>query len=188
MCAMPDAADPTLLLAEARRRLARLPDLLDVMLADVDDETARRRPAPDEWAPVEIVCHLRDEETEDFGSRLRAVLAGGPPFTPIDPPGWAVERRYREERIGEALNAVKGRRRESLVWLATVDSAMLHRALPLGTTGPLSGLDLLAAWTAHDGLHVQQLAATLTRLWADRWPTLRVAYAGDIPYPPSSPA
>jgi DinB family protein len=188
MCAMRDAVDPTLLLAEARRRLARLPDLLDAMLADVDDQTARRRPAPDEWAPVEIVCHLRDEETDDFGSRLRAVLAGGPPFTRIDPPGWAVERRYREQRVGEALNAVKTRRRDSLDWLATIDPAMLHHALPLGARGPLSGLDLLAAWAAHDGLHVQQLAATLTRLWADRWAGLRVAYAGDIPYPPSSAA
>lgn len=178
----PDAAG---LLASARRELARLPGLLDGMLAGLDDETARRRPAPEEWAPVEIVCHLRDEESEDFGARLRAVVAGGPPFTTIDPPRWAVERRYREERLAAALDAVKVRRQASLAWLASVDAGALHRSLPLGRMGPVSGLEFLAAWVAHDGLHVQQLAATLTRLWADRWAPLRVEYAGDIPYPPA---
>ena len=181
---MPEA-DADALLAGARRELARLPGLLDGMLAGLDDETARRRPAPEEWAPVEIVCHLRDEESEDFGARLRAVVAGGPPFTKIDPPRWAIERRYREERIGEAMAEVTARRRESLAWLATVDAAALRRSLPLGRMGPVSGLEFLAAWVAHDGLHVQQLAATLTRLWADRWAPLRVEYAGDIPYPPT---
>jgi hypothetical protein len=185
---MPEPADGARLLAEARRRLGRLPDLLAALLADVDDESARRRPAPEEWSPVEIVCHLRDEEREDFGARLRTVLAGGPSFARIDPPRWAVERRYREERLGEVLGVLVRLRRDSLAWLDTVDPAVLPRALPLGRGGPLSGLDLLAAWVAHDGLHVQQLAATLTRLWADRWPGLRVDYAGDLPYPPSPSA
>ena len=176
--------DAGALLTGARRELARLPGLLDGMLAGLDDETARRRPAPDEWSPVEIVCHLRDEERLDFGARLRAVVAGGPPFTKIDPPAWAVERRYREQRLDAELATVRALRQESLAWLADLDAATLHRALPLGRMGPMSGLELLAAWVAHDGLHVQQLAATLTRLWADRWAPLRVEYAGDLPYPP----
>ena len=64
--------DPSALVAEARRELARFPDLLDAMLAGLDADGWRARPAPDEWAPVEIVCHLRDEEAEDFGARVRA--------------------------------------------------------------------------------------------------------------------
>ena len=46
----------------------------------------------------------------------------------------------------------------------------------------LSGLDLLASWVAHDRLHLQQLAGTLARRWADRWAPLQVEYAGPIPY------
>ena len=52
--------------------------------------------------------------------------------------------------------------------------------------GPLSGLDLLAAWVAHDRLHLAQLTATLARGWADRWAPLRTEYAGPIPYTPPS--
>jgi MFS family permease len=44
--------DPAALLGAARRELARFPALLDLLLADLDPETWRRRPAPDEWAPV----------------------------------------------------------------------------------------------------------------------------------------
>jgi len=47
----------------------------------------------------------------------------------------------------------------------------------------LSGLDILCAWVAHDGLHLHQLAGTLAREWADRWAPLRADYAGTIPYP-----
>jgi hypothetical protein len=63
-----------------------------------------------------------------------------------------------------------------------VAPARLTGAVTLEGTRPLSGLDLLAAWVAHDRLHLAQLAATLARLWADRWAPLRAAYAGPIPY------
>ena len=68
--------------------------MLGALLTDLDPAAWRARPAPAEWAPVEIVCHLRDEEVEDFGARLSVVLAGGNSFTPIDPERCAVERRY----------------------------------------------------------------------------------------------
>ncbi|HEU5320843.1 MAG TPA: DinB family protein, partial [Methylomirabilota bacterium] len=62
----PDAAA---LLTAARGELARLPDALDRLLDGLDAAAWRGRPAPKEWAPAEILCHLRDEETEDFGAR-----------------------------------------------------------------------------------------------------------------------
>ena len=78
--------DPAALLASARTELARLPRILDVLLADVDTGTWRERPAPTEWSPIEIVCHLRDEELEDFGARLRVVVDGGTTFARSIPP------------------------------------------------------------------------------------------------------
>src|SRR5207249_11931563 len=76
--------DPASVLEEARRELARLPNLLEGMVGDLDDATARARPAPGEWAAVEILCHLRDEEAEDFGARLRVILDGRKEFAPIE--------------------------------------------------------------------------------------------------------
>jgi hypothetical protein len=127
-----------------------------------------RAPAPAEWAAVEIVCHLRDEEVEDFGARIKVVLEGGASFAPIDPERWAVERRYLEADGPQALVAIA--------------PARLTTAVEHPRAGALSGLDLLAAWVTHDRLHLAQLASTLARLWATRWAPLRVDYAGPIPH------
>jgi hypothetical protein len=177
--------DPAALLAAARDALARVPDALDRLLGGLDAAGWRARPAPAEWAPVEIVCHLRDEETEDFGARLRVVAEGGAAFTPIDPERWAVERRYLEADGPAALADFRARRAASLTFLATLAPARMAGAVTHRRTGSLSGLDILAAWVAHDRLHLAQLAATLARGWADRWAPLRTDYAGPIPYPPS---
>ncbi len=179
--------DPAALLGAARRELARFPAVLDLLLADLDPETWRRRPAPDEWAPVEIVCHLRDEEAEDFGARVRVVLAGGTAFAPIDPEAWAVDRRYGEAAPDAALAAFRARRAGSVALLAGVAPERLGTAVRQPSGGTLSGLDLLAAWVAHDRLHLRQLAGTLARVWVDRWSPLRGGYAGPIPYAPGAP-
>jgi hypothetical protein len=176
-------ADAAALLAEARRALAPLPDLVEALVADLDPARWRARPAPAEWAPVEIVCHLRDEEAEDFPARLRVVVEGGTAFAPIDPQGWVEARRYRDADPAAALAALRAGRAASLAWLATVDPERLRASVAHPRLGALGGLDVLAAWVAHDRLHLAQLAATLARLWADRWAPLRVDYAGPIPYP-----
>jgi DinB superfamily len=174
--------DAPRLLAEAGHELARLPGALDAMLGGLDAETARTRPAAAEWAPVEIVCHLRDEETEDFRARLQHLQGGGRAFSRIDPARWAEERRYLEADLFRELAELKRRRATSLDFLASLDPRSLSAAAPLGSLGNLSGLDLVAAWVAHDRLHLAQLTATLANLWARRWTPLKSAYAGPIPY------
>jgi DinB family protein len=176
--------DPAALLGAARAELARTPDVLAGLLAGLDAPGWRARPAPAEWAPVEIVCHLRDEEAEDFGARVRVIAEGGDRFSPIDPARWAVERRYLEDDGPRALAAFRERRAASLAFLAGLAPERLARALERPSGGSLSGLDVIAAWVAHDRLHLAQLAATLARGWADRWRPLRAEYAGPIPYAP----
>ena len=177
------------LLLESRTQLARLPLLLDALLGDLSPADWRGRPAAGEWAPIEIVCHLRDEEREDFGARLRVVVDGGSAFTPIDPERWAVDRRYRDADPVDALAALREGRAATVTYLEALPADRLGASLPHGRLGRLSGADLLAAWVAHDRLHLAQLAGTLARLWADRWEPARADYAGPLPYagPPVSP-
>jgi hypothetical protein len=174
--------DPAMLLASARIDLARLPRILEALLGSLDAATWRERPAAGEWSPLEIVCHLRDEETEDFGARLRVVVEGGSAFSAIDPARWVEERRYRDTDPMTALGALAERRAATLVFLAALAPDRLSRAVSHPRLGTLSGLDLLAAWVTHDRLHLAQLAATLARLGARRWAPLRTEYAGPIPY------
>jgi hypothetical protein len=178
--------DPADVLEASRREMARLPRLLEALVGDLDEAAWRARPVQDEWAPVEIICHLRDEEVEDFGARVRVVLEGGSRFVPIDPERWAADRRYRDADPREALAALVSRRAASLELLASVNPARLTAAVEHRDAGRLSGLDLLVAWVAHDRGHLRQLAGTLCRQWADRWAPLRAGYAGPIPYAPGA--
>lgn len=175
------------LVVETCRELGRLPAVLEALLAGLDTSGARMRPAPGEWSPVEILCHLRDEETEDFGARLRVIVDGTSEFTPIDPERWAEERRYHEARLPEVLEALRARRQTSLGLLASISPKALEGSRPHTRLGRLSGQDILAAWVAHDRIHLAQLAGTLARIWALRWAPLRADYAGPIPYPPPDP-
>jgi hypothetical protein len=174
--------DPAVLLAGARTDLARLPLVLDALLGGLDAALWRERPVPTEWSPLEIVCHLRDEEADDFGARVRVIVEGGDRFTPIDPERWAEERSYRDADPTVALAAFRERRAANLAFLATVSADRLRAAVAQPTAGMLSGLDLLAAWMTHDRLHLAQLSATLARLGARRFTPLRSDYAGPIPY------
>jgi hypothetical protein len=62
--------DPATLLGEARRELARFPAILDSVVDGLAPGRWRARPAPDEWAAVEIVCHsaTRRPRTSEPGS------------------------------------------------------------------------------------------------------------------------
>ena len=173
-----------MILVEARRELERLPAVLEALLAGFDEVGARTRPAPGEWSPVEILCHLRDEETEDFGARLRVIVDGTGEFAPIAPERWAEERRYREANLSDVLQTLRARRQASLDLLASVAPDTLTGSRPHKRLGRLSGLDILAAWVAHDRIHLAQLAGTLARIWALRCAPLRADYAGPIPYSP----
>lgn len=174
--------DATTLLASARADLARLPPALHALLDGVDAAMWRERPAPAEWSPVEIVCHLRDEETDDFGARVRVIADRGSAFAAIDPARWPQERAYRDADPTAALAALGERRAATLALLERLAPERLRHAVPHPRLGTLSGLDLLAAWVTHDRLHLAQLAATLARLGARRWAPLRAEYAGPIPY------
>src|SRR5438876_1963790 len=73
-------------------RLAATPSELAAALTTTPATTLARRPARDAWAPVEVVCHLRDLE-ESFHDRLTAILASDEPrFATTNPNRWADER------------------------------------------------------------------------------------------------
>jgi hypothetical protein len=113
---------------------------------------------------------------------VRVVVEGGAAFVPIDPEGWARDRRYHDDDPRKAVADLKHGRRDTLAFLALLDPSRLTRVVDQPRLGRMSGLDLVAAWVTHDRLHLAQLVSTLARTGADRWPGLRTDYAGPIPY------
>ena len=176
-------------IAAVGRSLERMPELLRLVTADLTPDGWRTPPAPDRWSPLEILCHLRDEETEDFGARLRVVLQGGGVFAPIRPVEWVTERRYRAEDPPHVLAEFQRRRQASLELVRSVRPEQLTAVgRPANAAFELNGEDVLAAWVAHDLLHLRQLLGTMARLWGNAHPDLKISYAGELPYPPPAAA
>ena len=132
---------------------------IPALAAALSDDEARRQPAPGKWSVVEILAHLADEERDDFRRRVALTLEDSArPWPPIDPEGWARERDYRSRRLADVLADFRREREASLAWLRSLPQASLERAYEHPKLGTLRAGDLLAAWAAHDLLHLRQLA------------------------------
>ncbi|MBL7791782.1 MAG: DinB family protein [Saprospiraceae bacterium] len=113
---------------------------------------------PEKWCLLEILCHLCDEEREDFRARLRHVLEHPEQaLPPIDPVGWVTERQYIGQNYEAKLAQFVAERQASVAWLHTLsepkwDNAYLHPKF-----GTMSGHMFLANWLAHDYLHIRQI-------------------------------
>lgn len=175
------AGDP--LPASLAERLATFPASLRPLVEDLSAEEALWRPSPSEWSVLEILRHLLDEEREDFRVRLELVLRDpGLPWPPIDPVAAAASRGYRERPLRAVLRDFELEREASVGWLRglldaapPIDWSLAHRHPKLG---PIHAGDLLAAWAAHDLLHLRQIAKRLFGMLEARGEPFRVRYAG----------
>ncbi len=149
------------------------------LVRGVGAEQARQRPGPDSWSIIEVVNHLYDEEREDFRARIEAVLQRPnelPP--PIDPVGWVMARRYFERDLSESLDNFLGERQASLAWLRDLEGANWEQPLHHPSIKLRAG-DLLAAWVAHDILHMRQLVELHYAATVIAAEPYSVDYAGD---------
>ena len=98
--------------------LQRAPGVFGTLLDGLDEDSMRWRPAADKWSALEVVCHLADEEREDFRARLRSVLEDPSRDLPLsDPEAWVRDRQYLEEDFATRLDAFLDERAASVRWL-----------------------------------------------------------------------
>lgn len=154
-------------------RLRANADVVRALLADVPDHQARWKPEPGKWSLLEVVSHLADEERDDFRRRLDLTLHHpGTPWPPIDPEGWALERRYNERELDSTLQDFLSEREESVRWLEGLfgspsptdpehasgsDGPNWTAVYEHPKLGPVTAGDLLTSWLAHDLIHIRQM-------------------------------
>lgn len=132
-------------------------EAIAALTTSVSDAQARWRPTPDNWSLLEVMQHLLDEETEDFRTHLDHILHhADQPWPRIDPQGWVTARRYNEQDLADVRARWLAARAASLAWLRTLKAADWHASVA-APWGALHAGDMLAAWAAHDLLHLRQL-------------------------------
>ena len=119
------------------------------------------KPAPKKWSLLDIICHLLDEERLDFRLRVEYTLfKQGESWVTIDPAGWVKAHQYEKQNCGEMLQKFLAERLKSLQWLRGLQEVDWQKSYLHPQIGVLHAGDLLAAWLAHDYLHLRQIANT----------------------------
>jgi hypothetical protein len=154
-------------------------NIFEMLVKDVDEKQLAWKQNPDKWNLLEILCHLVDEEREDFRTWLRIVVEDpNNPFPSIDPVGWVKERNYAQQDKDKVLSSLKQERSNSIEWLRSLGSANWSNTYIHPKLGPMSAKFILANWLAHDYLHIRQI----TRLKYDYLKDIsneNLSYAGN---------
>jgi hypothetical protein len=159
--------------------LASGADIIRALVMGVTQAEAQVRPMPESWSILEVVCHLVDEEREDFRQRVDFILnRPGEEWPPIHPGAWVTERKYNERDLEQSLNDFLAERRKSLIFLKGLDSANWNTS-HLSPFGERKAGDLLSSWVAHDNLHMRQLVELRRMRIQKITDPYDILYAGD---------
>jgi hypothetical protein len=154
-------------------------EIIRALVANISQEESLVKPMPETWSILEVVCHLYDEEREDFREHLDFILhRQNEEWHEIDPQGWVTSRKYNEQNFIEMQIKFFEERRKSLDWLIDLSNADWDTTYT-SEHGPIPAGEMLAAWVAHDNLHIRQLVE-LKHFQIERIShPYKVNYAGD---------
>jgi hypothetical protein len=154
-------------------------EMIRALLAGITQEQSQLRPARASWSVLEVVCHLGDEEVEDFREHLDFILhrrAGD--WHRIDPQGWVETRRYNQQDFAEAQARFFAERRRSLEWLLGLKEPDWEREYT-SEFGSMKAGEMLGSWIAHDNLHIRQLVELRRQRVEAITAPYSIGYAGD---------
>jgi len=161
-------------------RMGRFSSALQALVAGMSREEALYRPDVTTWSILEVVCHLADEEVRDFRPRLERTLAEPQvEWDMFDPVALATTNDYRGADLGDAAARFIAERHRSVAWLRGLGEIDWSRTYPHPRVGPVPAGDLLAAWSAHDALHLRQIAKRQHELASRDAAGFDSAYAGE---------
>ncbi len=142
------------------RALAANGETFRALLEKIPAEEYRWKPSPEKWSILEVLCHLCDEEREDFRARVKHTLETPElPLSPIDPAGWVTQRNYAARDYTEMLDLFIRERKNSAGWLGSLSAPNWKNTHRHPKLGAMTAELFLANWLAHDYLHIRQVTS-----------------------------
>jgi DinB superfamily len=123
---------------EIVKTLRATPVVLRALVEGIDDARLRRRPAPREWAIIEVVGHLADTEERALGRVRRMLAEEDPALAPFDQEALAAERRYLDLDLEGELARLERLRAEHLALLVGLDGPGWERTGRHGQHGDMT--------------------------------------------------
>jgi hypothetical protein len=154
-------------------------DMIRALLAGIEPDAARFKPNAETWSVLEVVCHLYDEEREDFREHLDFILhRQHEEWHMIHPEAWVTERNYNGQNFAEMQEKFFAEREKSLAWL----KGLKDPDWKITYTNPyrtMTAGEMFACWVAHDNLHIRQLVELRRARIENITKPYELEYAGD---------
>jgi len=161
------------------RELQDSTGMIRALLKGVAPQEARIKPSSDSWSILEVVCHLYDEEREDFREHLDFILHRRKKrWHVIDTEGWVTRRKYNDQNFAEVRKKFFDERKKSLAWLKGLQNPDWEKTYRTYYR-TISAGEMFACWVAHDNLHIRQLVALRRMRLENITKPYDLEYAGD---------
>ena len=139
-------------------KLKRHQEVFRHLLQSATPEQYTFKPDPKSWCLLEVICHLLDEEIEDFKARIAHILThSDKPLIPISPETWPTERNYLGQDFESVLQQFLDERKQSVDWLQSLQHPNWEQTVDHPDVGPRSAKKFLINWLAHDYHHIRQI-------------------------------
>ena len=160
------------------QELSRNKDIFNGLLKGLSKEEYLWKFDTNKWCLLEIVCHLFDEEREDFRTRTKLVLQDPKlPLPSFDPTDWPQDRAYIQQNYNDKVFSFLNERDQSIDWLQSLKDPQWTNAYQHPKFGAMSASLFLANWLAHDYLHIRQVL-TLKYKYLEQLSRESLNYAG----------
>lgn len=142
--------------------LAKLQETTRVVAAlfrGTPDDVVRRKPAPDKWSMLEILCHLRDVEqlfVERYG---KIANHDRPQLRMVNQDELAAKLRYNEDDPAVALREFQALRAETVALLSALAQQSWERVGLHPKRGEFSMAAHAVMHVTHDANHLERLRA-----------------------------
>ena len=140
-------------------KLKAMSSALAAVITGVSDDVLRRKPAPEKWSMLEILCHLRDVEqlfVERYG---KIANHDRPALRLIDQDALAAKLRYNEDDPAVVLREFQAFRAETVALLSALAQQSWERVGLHPKRGEFSIGANAVMHVAHDANHLERLRA-----------------------------
>ena len=161
------------------QELTQSTEIIRTLLVGISQEESQKKSQPNAWSILELLCHLYDEEREDFRARLALILERDKKEWPgIDPQNWVTMRKYNQQDFIATQANFFEERKKSLDWLKSYVKANwdISYTSPFGT---MTAGDMFASWIAHDNLAIRQFVELRRSRIEEITKPYDITYAGD---------
>ena len=144
--------------AAAFEALEASPKTLADLTKKLEDGLLRRKPAPEKWSALEVVCHLRDVERLWADRIVKAAFSDHPAFYALDFEALVAKHSYNTRDLGAALKEFARLRTDSLCLLKALPASQWKRVGIHPKRGEISIERIVEIMSGHDKGHFEQIA------------------------------